>query len=246
MERPGRYAHPNVPVNELRERYDQQGWVGPVVLDAEFDLDRLRGDVAASPAAQNGDAVLCPHLLSEEVARIVDDPVLAAWASALLEEDDLVVWSSTLFRKEPGAAPFYWHQDAPSWHVEPMRVVSAWIALDPADLSNGCVRVVSGGHRQIYERERRPGGVSSKAIREEDLDMASETPMEMQPGQGFVFSPYLPHCSGANHSGSSRWGMAVRYGSSDIRVDFARFSIYARRPDLWKVLPVPVGGTDAR
>lgn len=40
-----------------------------------------------------------------------------------------------------------WHQDAPLWPtIEPMTEVSAWVALDDVDESNGCMWMVPGSH----------------------------------------------------------------------------------------------------
>lgn len=41
-----------------------------------------------------------------------------------------------------------WHQDAPLWPIiEPMTEVSAWVALDDVDESNGCMSMVPGSHQ---------------------------------------------------------------------------------------------------
>lgn len=40
-----------------------------------------------------------------------------------------------------------WHQDAPLWPIiAPMTEVSAWVALDDVDESNGCMSMVPGSH----------------------------------------------------------------------------------------------------
>lgn len=41
----------------------------------------------------------------------------------------------------------HWHQDAPLWPViRPMKQVTAWVALDDVDVSNGCMSMVPGSH----------------------------------------------------------------------------------------------------
>ena len=224
--------------DDLGERYERDGWVGPVRLTTPIDLAGLRAEVLEATPDPADDSVLCPHLLSPRAARLAADPALTGCARRMLGTDRLVVWSSTLFRKEAGAVPFFWHQDALSWHVTPMTVVSAWIALEPAGLDNGCVHVVPGSHRQVYNRERKPGGVSSKTIDDPAFRPDQQRPMELAPGEAFVFSPYLAHCSGANPSKASRWGMAVRYATADVEVAFDKFSIYEDRPELWRIVDV--------
>ena len=47
-----------------------------------------------------------------------------------------------------GAASPCGHQDAPLWPIlAPMTEVSAWVALDDVDESNGCMSMVPGSHR---------------------------------------------------------------------------------------------------
>src|SRR5262249_37812416 len=44
-----------------------------------------------------------------------------------------------------------YHQDAPSLKTAPDTLCAAWVALDDADLENGCLRVIPGSHQEpIY------------------------------------------------------------------------------------------------
>src|SRR6185312_9267607 len=40
-----------------------------------------------------------------------------------------------------------WHQDGGYWPLEPMEVVTLWLAVDRADPENGCMRVIPGTHK---------------------------------------------------------------------------------------------------
>ena len=46
-----------------------------------------------------------------------------------------------------GSAKPY-HQDSPYWPVEPMELLTMWIALDDATPENGCLRYLKGSHKQ--------------------------------------------------------------------------------------------------
>src|SRR5450432_1547197 len=62
---------------------------------------------------------------------------------------DLVLWGSQVFSKPAGdglAIP--WHQDGQYWPLRPLRNVTVWIAIDPATVANGCLRVIPGTNRQ--------------------------------------------------------------------------------------------------
>jgi phytanoyl-CoA hydroxylase len=46
-----------------------------------------------------------------------------------------------------GSAKPY-HQDSPYWPIQPMELMTMWIALDEATVENGCLRYLKGSHKQ--------------------------------------------------------------------------------------------------
>ena len=79
---------------------------------------------------------------------------------------DIVLLASNFFCKYPaeerGERFVAWHQDVTYWGLEPARAITAWIAIDDADVENGCMSVIPGlpppgGPRA---RQVRPGGQS--------------------------------------------------------------------------------------
>ena len=40
-----------------------------------------------------------------------------------------------------------YHQDSPYFKIEPMALVSSWVAMDDVTLENGCLWVVPGSHK---------------------------------------------------------------------------------------------------
>jgi phytanoyl-CoA hydroxylase len=64
---------------------------------------------------------------------------------------DVLALQTMLFVKRPGSAGQGYHQD--SFHIitQPDTLVGAWLALDPADEENGCLRVTAGSqHEPVY------------------------------------------------------------------------------------------------
>lgn len=81
------------------------------------------------------------------------DPVFAAYArhpkivgvvSDLLGPD-IKLFADQMLLKPPfhGSAKPY-HQDSPYWPIEPMELVTCWMALDDATVENGCMRFLPG------------------------------------------------------------------------------------------------------
>ena len=44
--------------------------------------------------------------------------------------------------------PVGWHQDGSYWPLEPMNVVSVWLAGTESFKKNGCMRVIPGTHNK--------------------------------------------------------------------------------------------------
>ncbi|GIT52865.1 MAG: hypothetical protein Ct9H300mP16_00250 [Pseudomonadota bacterium] len=63
--------------------------------------------------------------------------------------NDFALWNSSLFAKPASdgqATP--WHQDGEYWPIRPVATCTVWIAVDDANTSNGCLRVIPGSHKR--------------------------------------------------------------------------------------------------
>jgi hypothetical protein len=126
---------------------------------------------------------------------------------------DLILWGSQVFSKPAGdglAIP--WHQDGQYWPVRPLRTVTVWIAIDPARVENGCMRVIPGTHCQglmPHESTDDPGLALNQGISQVDERRAVD--VELAPGQLSLHDSMLVHGSNANRSGQRRCGYAIRY-----------------------------------
>ena len=58
---------------------------------------------------------------------------------------DVALFASHYLSKPPGdGMPVLWHQDGAYWPLEPMEVVTLWLAVDDSTPENGCMRVIPG------------------------------------------------------------------------------------------------------
>ena len=74
------------------------------------------------------------------------DPRLARWLTLLTGEAPLLVQGMVYF-KPPQSRGQALHQDQFYLKAQPGTCMAAWMALDPADEENGCLRVVPGSHQ---------------------------------------------------------------------------------------------------
>jgi len=127
---------------------------------------------------------------------------------------DLILWGSQVFSKPGGdglAIP--WHQDGQYWPVRPLRTVTVWIAIDPARVENGCMRVIPGTHTEglmAHETSDDAGLALNQGI-SGGVDENRARDVVLEPGQFSLHDAMLVHGSNANHSGLRRCGYAIRY-----------------------------------
>lgn len=114
--------------------------------------------------------------------------------------------SKLLMKAANDGSAIPWHQDYAYWKQEGNEplMVNCMVAIDPADVKNGCTQFVAGSHQwglQEHEREKTSFGVFLPGhYRERD----DATPVEMEPGDAVFFNALVIHGSAPNLSGRSR------------------------------------------
>ena len=102
-----------------------------------------------------------------------------------------------------------WHQDH-AYFDFPLgtRIVGVWIALDEATLENGCMRVLSGAHREgpRLHFKKRDWQIC-------DAEMAGCRPIAvpLRPGGLMFFDGLLPHGTPTNFSSARRRALQFHY-----------------------------------
>src|SRR5438874_4226818 len=84
---------------------------------------------------------------------LFDDSVLDIVESLI--GPDIALWSSHFIAKPPGIGKRVpWHEDSAYWGqvLDPMEVVTVWLAIDPSTPVNGCMRVIPGTHHNGYSQ----------------------------------------------------------------------------------------------
>jgi phytanoyl-CoA hydroxylase len=107
-----------------------------------------------------------------------------------------------------------WHQDGSYWPLEPMEVVTLWLAVDASLPENGCMRVIPGTQSVALQEMRERTDVSNVLNSEIDpalVDEARAVDLVLQPGDVSVHQPNIIHGSNANHSPLRRAGLTIRY-----------------------------------
>ena len=158
---------------QVRE-FDRNGCLigGKVISDAQVDELRVELDRVIAAHQAGGferDGATKPVMISKwgESSESIIWQIVNIWEASpaferllytrpvaealqqLTGADELQVWHDQIQYKPPRHGGINnWHQDAPYWPIiKPETPVTAWIALDDVDESNGCMWMVPGSHK---------------------------------------------------------------------------------------------------
>ena len=153
--------------------------------------------------------------------------VLVEVAGALLREP-AVLYKEKVNYKLPGGAGYSPHQDAPAYPMIDVHV-SAMVAVDDADASNGGLEVVSGCFDRVLPRDER-GCIDAAVV--EHLDWQ---PVPLPAGLTLWFHSRTPHRSGPNRSDQPRRALYPTYNAAsegDLRAAYydAKRAAFASAP----------------
>lgn len=144
--------------------------------------------------------------------RVVSDDRLVDIAQLFVGPDIALFASHYICKPAYTGQPVRWHQDGAFWPLEPMNVVTLWLAVDASTPQNGCVRLVPGSHKRDFADMRDSAGddVLGKEIAV-DVDESQAVDMVLKPGDVEVHHPNIVHGSNANTSPNRRCGLTIRY-----------------------------------
>ncbi|MFC6878594.1 MULTISPECIES: phytanoyl-CoA dioxygenase family protein [Actinomadura] len=205
-------------------RYETDGYaIFRNVLDAELieEADRhVRWLQERHPDRTGED--LSHDLVAKDPfwVRLVSDDRLLDVAQRFVGPD-IALFASAYISKPPFTGkPVLWHQDGAFWPLDPMRVVTLWLAVDRSTPENGCLRVIPGSHKEVLHEVRERGdagavfGVESAA----GVDESEAADLVLEPGDVEVHHPNIMHGSEANDSPYRRCGLTIRYIPTSTRI----------------------------
>ena len=128
---------------------------------------------------------------------------------------DVALFQSMLLMKPPRfGGQKVWHQDNAYFRLEPNDVFGFWIALDDADVENGCMHVIPGSHRKGIGEH---GGVA------DDYGLSSAPTADdavacvMKTGDALVFHGETYHYTPPNTTDRRRRALQYHYASTHCR-----------------------------
>ncbi|MBL7979072.1 MAG: phytanoyl-CoA dioxygenase family protein [Bacteroidetes Order II. Incertae sedis bacterium] len=132
--------------------------------------------------------------------------------------DEVALFAAHYIAKAPKTGQkVLWHQDGSYWPLEPMEVVTLWLAATPSTPENGCMRIIPGTHHDklvSWEELRKHDdgdNVLGSGLDPQSIDESQAIDLVLQPGDVSVHNPNIIHGSEPNHSDQWRIGLTLRY-----------------------------------
>ena len=201
------------------KNYQRDGFFSPIDILSSEEAATYRRRFEAYEAANDGWYELSKgqklYLLQTWFAELASHPkVLDAVEDVL--GPNLMVWGSSLFIKEPGQGTYVsWHQDSTYWGLSKPDVLTAWIALSPATVDSGCMKMIPGTHK--WDQVKHVDTLDEKNLLTRgqeiavDVDENKGVMVELMPGQMSLHDVRIVHASDPNVSDDRRIALAIRY-----------------------------------
>ena len=226
---------------EQIESYNTGGYIKPIdvystdeIADLRNYFDRLLEETIA--AGGNSYSISTAHMKYGRVYDMLTNPKIVDCVADILG-NDVVAWGSHFFCKIPGdGKAVAWHQDASYWPLSPSKAVTVWLAIDDADLENGCMKFIAGSQNfgHLTYRKSDPGDHSVLDQTVEDPEQYGAVVVdELKAGQISIHNDLLLHGSDANNSSRRRCGLTLRYAAAEVRAEMG-----------WNAKGVIVRGSD--
>jgi ectoine hydroxylase-related dioxygenase (phytanoyl-CoA dioxygenase family) len=205
------------------EAFRDEGWFVVPSLFSAAECDEIVGHVEraafelALGEAADGPLSYRPmmHLASPALTAVATDPRWAPIVLALLGTGDArLYWEQAVSKPPQARTELPWHQDNGYTPLLPEEYVTCWLALDDADLDNGCLWVIPGSHHGGTVRHHNGGGpfrVGHDGAAEDGV------PVPVPRGSVLVFSSLLMHRSGPNTTDRQRRAWIIQFCGASAR-----------------------------
>jgi ectoine hydroxylase-related dioxygenase (phytanoyl-CoA dioxygenase family) len=207
------------------EAYRRDGYYFPVPALSSKEVAHFRNCLeeheAKSGEPLQGNFRHKAHLLFTWVDELVHHPKIVDAAEDVLGPN-LLCWTTNFFIKEANSPGFVsWHQDAFYWGLSKDDVMTAWVALSPANLQSGCMKFVPGSqtqdHLQHVDTFHKDNLLSRGQEIAVKIDSEKTVDCILDPGEMSLHHVKLVHGSEPNRSNDRRIGLAIRYIPTDVR-----------------------------
>ena len=155
-------------------------------------------DTSEFDVLKNYIAIHFPHKISSKIQEYVLHKMVSQILTGIIGPN-VKCMQSMLFVKGPGKPGQSWHQDEYYIPTRDRSLTGVWVAVDDAEIDNGCLWVIPGSHKNMpIKRRLSYTGNQYGDVDLCELDPFSEKdaiPVEVNKGSVVFFNGYLFHSS---------------------------------------------------
>ena len=208
-------------IDNVAATYEKNGYVSPVRLISEQDAIHHRGLLEKAETSFGN-----MHYRSK-IHTIHTSPLMLATLPSVLDivermiGPNILLYNVTYIIKEPKSqAHVSWHQDLTYWGLSHDDQVSMWLALSPATLESGCMRMIPGSHlggRMEHVTTDDGDNVLLQGQTVSGVNESDARACPLAPGEATFHHGWTLHASMPNRSAGRRIGLNVQYLATHVR-----------------------------
>lgn len=201
------------------EQFHQDGYVFPVDILGADEVADIREQLEKVEADNGGNLLPAQrskgHLLFKWLDDLIRDPRVLDPVEQLIGPN-ILCWNTLFWIKEADQKSFVgWHQDTKYWGLSSDKVVTAWLALSPASIEAGCMKVLPGSHRGDVLAHDERYNEDNMLTRGQELSISPRDEdavfMPLTAGQMSIHNYRIAHASGPNNAPDRRIGVSMHF-----------------------------------
>ncbi len=225
------YTKPRLTPDEVA-LFNREGYLiynHPVLPEAEFKAlaDHFEELLDQWPKDQRPEMMDVPHFTHPSLFRWALSDAAIDLVEPILGPDILFFSSHFICKPKGDGRRVPWHEDSAYWKrmIDPMEVVTIWLAIDPSTEENGCMKVIPHTHNtgrkgfSDYDAVDVNQNVFPTEIRKVQRDDSKAVPCILQPNEASLHDGRLMHGSEPNTSDMRRCGWTLRYARGDVKLN---------------------------
>jgi len=163
-----------------------------------------------------------PHKLSPSIRKLATQHQPTVDVLATIISPNVKMMQTMMFMKGPNSPGQNWHQDEYYIPTRDASLTGTWVAVERAEIENGCLWVIPGSHKRRVIYPTRDHGKPQEfdptpvAINYPYDEAKDAIPCVLNPGDAIFFNGYLLHRSLRNNTKSrTRLSFANHYMSAE-------------------------------
>ena len=210
---------PKILSSQAIEQYQCDGYYFPLKVLDDNEVTASRAQLERFEKSQDQPVAGAQRNKSHLLFKWVDDLMRHDTILDAVEDligPDMLCWNTLFWIKEANSGSFVsWHQDLRYWGLDTADLVSVWLALSPANLKSGCMRVLPGSHQGEllpHKDEYADGNLLTRGQEiAVEVDEDQTVAMPLNPGEISLHNVRLAHASSPNQSADRRIGLSLHY-----------------------------------